>query len=203
MLKLKKIAVTGGVATGKTTVCKLFKKLGAYVVSADEIVHQILSQESTPNTLIKQKIVALLGEDIIHEKQLDRKKIAKRVFSNPSMLFQLEQILHPFVFEEIQRLYEIACEEKKYKLFIAEIPLLFETKSQCLFDSVVTVVADESLCRERFMQDHEPDEFDKRMQRQLFPGKKADQSHYIIENNGSEKQLKTNVQALYSQLTKG
>ena len=61
MLKLKKIAVTGGLAAGKTTVCQIFKELGAYVVSADEIVHQLLS----PDTAVGQQVVSLLGSDIV------------------------------------------------------------------------------------------------------------------------------------------
>ena len=79
MLKLKKIAVTGGLAAGKTTVCQLFKELGAYVVSADEIVHQMLS----PDTVVGQQVVSLLGSDIVSGLGIDRKKIAAKVFYPP------------------------------------------------------------------------------------------------------------------------
>ena len=85
MLKIKKVAVTGGLAAGKTTVCQLFKELGACVVSADEIVHQLLS----PGTAVGQQVVSLLGSDIISDQGLDRKKIAAKVFSQPDLLLSL------------------------------------------------------------------------------------------------------------------
>src|SRR5580700_5876146 len=99
MLKTKKIAVTGGLAAGKTTVCQIFKELGAYVVSADEIVHQLLS----PGTTVGQQVIKLLGSDIISGQELDRKKIAAKVFFQRDLLHLLEEIIHPAVFDEIER----------------------------------------------------------------------------------------------------
>ena len=79
MLKVKKIAVTGGLSAGKTTVCQLFKNLGAYVMSADEIVHRLLSTEIS----IIQQVVSQFGTRVLSGDQLDRKKIADLVFSCP------------------------------------------------------------------------------------------------------------------------
>lgn len=202
MLKVKKIAVTGGLSAGKTTVCQIFKELGAYVVSADEIVHQLLS----PGTATAQQVAHLIGSDIESGSELDRKKIAAKVFSHPDLLTKLEKILHPAVFNEIERRYNQVSQEKKHSVFIAEIPLLYEAEGEEeeRFDGIISVLANPDLCRSRYeAQTHHPaQEFDKRMNRQLPPEHKAEKAHYKIENNGTLDELKKNVQVLYSQLTK-
>ncbi len=200
MLKIKKIAVTGGLAAGKTTVCQIFKELGAYVVNADEIVHQLLS----PGTAAGQQVVRLLGSDIVSDQEFDRKKIAAKVFSQPDLLRALEEIIHPAVFDEIERKYQQINREKKYSLFLAEVPLLYESEREGRFDAVISVLADPELCRKRFVQQtHQPvQEFEKRMTRQIEPTVKADKAHYSIENNGNFDQLKTKIKTLYFQLTK-
>lgn len=196
MLKLKKIAVTGGLSAGKTTVCQLFKELGAYVVSADVIVHQLLS----PGTAIAQQVTNLLGSDIINGKELDRKKIAAKVFSEPDKLTALEKILHPAVFHEIEQKYQEASRENKYPLFIAEIPLLYETGEEDQFQ-IIAVDTAEEICKDRFARQNSPEEFTKRMARQIPSKRKKERAHYVLENNGTLEQLKQNVKILYTQLT--
>jgi dephospho-CoA kinase len=198
MLKLKKIAVTGGLSAGKTTVCRIFKELGAYVVSADAIVHQLLSSESA----ITHQVVNLIGSDIVNQKSLDRKKIAARVFSQPDLRIELEKIIHPAVFDEIEQRYQQISQEKKHPLFVAEIPLLYESEEEKRFDTVVSVSANSELCRSRFVeQTHNPaQEFDQRMKQQLSAIHKAEKADYTIENNGTLQQLKSDVQKLYLQL---
>ena len=80
MLNLRKIAITRSLAAGKSTVGRILQEFGAYVVDADEIVHSLLS----PNTQIGQKVIELLGSDIVAGNQLDRKKISEIVFSDPN-----------------------------------------------------------------------------------------------------------------------
>jgi dephospho-CoA kinase len=200
MLKLNKIAVTGGLSAGKTTVCQLFKELGAYVVSADEIVHQLLS----PGTPTAQQVLSLLGPDILSGKQLDRAKIAAVVFSQRDLLTALEKIIHPAVFNEIERLYQQVAKEEKYPLFIAEIPLLYEARAEKRFDAIISVVAKEDLCRHRFSKQKSGSiqEFDQRMQRQSSPEYKLERADYNIENSGTLEQLKGDVQTLFTTLTK-
>lgn len=193
MLKLKKIAITGGLAAGKTTICRIFKELGAYVISADEIVHQLLS----PKTEIGQQVIRLLGTDVVSGEEFDRKKIAAKVFPRPDLLHSLEEILHPAVFDEIEKKHKQIAREKKYSLFVAEIPLLFEAKREKDFDAVIAVVADPEIARQRYTQQ----EYEQRMIRQIEPKLKASKADYTIENNGSLDQLKNQIKNLYSQLT--
>ncbi len=200
MLALKKVAVTGGLASGKSTVCRLFEELGSYVVSADAIVHQLLS----PDTAVGQQVISLLGPDSISDHRFDRRKIADKVFSHPDLLRALEKILHPAVFNEIKTKYLQIKNEQKHSLFVAEIPLLYESESDHFYDAVIAVTADPDICRRRFKEhnQHDDNEFDKRMKRQLSPQQKAAKAQFLITNNGSLDELKQQVEAIYSQLTK-
>jgi dephospho-CoA kinase len=199
MLKLCKVAVTGGLSCGKSSVCRIFKQLGAQVVSADEIVHQLL----TPNTNLGQKVVELLGKDILGKEGFDRSKIAEKVFNDSKLLQSLENILHPAVKEEINRYYQNAQTRGDVPLFIVEIPLLFEVGAEDDFDKVIAVMASSENCRERFTRQHGPQEdYDKRMTRQMDPLLKAKRADYVIVNNGSLDELKQNVKELYETVLK-
>lgn len=196
MLTLKKVAVTGGLSSGKSTVCQIFRELGAYIVSADVIVHGLLS----PQSPLATKIIQLLGGE---DQEFDRKKIAKKVFADPQKLKELESILHPAVLEEIERQYNWVKNQKSHNLFIAEIPLLYEIESQHLFDFVLVVICDEEQAKKRFRKSFEEtdEEFDRRMSHQLPPSKKMAGADYTLENNGTLAQLRAQVETLYQKLT--
>lgn len=199
MLNLKKLAITGGLSSGKTTVCHLFKDLGAFVVSADEIVHNLL----VPDSIIGQKVIQLFGPNIVENNSLNRKKIAQQAFLDVRLLKALEALIHPVVYTEIEKEYQHAKQSGKYPLFIAEVPLLYELFKQDEFDIVITVTADLPICQERFIkQTHQTiREFEQRMAQQIDPENKAKKSDYVIKNNGSLAQLKDQVTKLYSLLT--
>lgn len=198
MLKLKKLAITGGLSSGKTTVCHLFKDLGAFVVSADEIVHNLL----VPDSVIGQKVIQLFGPSIVNNNSLNRKKIAQQAFLDLKLLKALEALIHPVVYAEIEKEYQCARQSGKYLLFVAEIPLLYELFKQDEFDIVITVTADLSICQERFIkQTHQTiREFEQRMAQQINPESKVRKSDYVIKNNGSLACLRDQVTKLYSLL---
>ena len=199
MLKLKKLAITGGLSSGKTTVCYLFKELGAFVVNADEIVHNLL----VPESVVGQQVIQLFGPNIVEKTSLNRKKIAEKAFLDVRLLRALEALLHPVVFAEIEKKYQQAKQAGKYPLFVAEIPLLYELFKQDEFDIVITVTSDLSICQQRFIkQTHQTiKEFEQRMAQQVSPKQKAKKSDYVIKNNGSLADLKDQVTKLYSLLS--
>ena len=121
MLNLKRIAITGSLASGKSTVCQFFEKWGAYVVSADRLLHNVFS----PDTFIGRRICRLFGTEIFEEGSINRARIAEIVAKNPKLLTDLEEICHPYVNREIQRHYRKAASTGSHRLFIAEVPLLF------------------------------------------------------------------------------
>ncbi len=102
MLKLRKVAITGGLSCGKSSVCRILKEFGAYVVSADKIVHQLLSSD----TNLGQKIVDLLGTSVLVNQKLDRSRIARIVFHDLELLKALEALVHPAVYRELNRDYQ-------------------------------------------------------------------------------------------------
>lgn len=193
---MRKIAVTGGLASGKTTVCRFLKECGGYVVDSDAIVHRLLSSDATPDTEIGRQVISLLGLTIVVENRIDRKKIAKLVFSDREKLHALEAILHPAVKKEIETEYNHVKNNPAYSFFVAEIPLLYEAKMESFFDTVIAVVSDTEVAKKRF----QGDDFDKRMSRQEPTEKKAIKANFTLVNNGDLTALKQAVFKLASQL---
>ena len=198
MLELKKIAITGGLSSGKSTVCQLFKAYGAYVLSSDDIVHQLLS----PNSNLSKRVINLLGQDIaVSHGTIDRRKVAEKVFQETRLLDQLEELIHPEVKAEISRQYECVRKLKEYLLFVVEVPLLYEAGFESFFHNVVVVTADEDIAKKRYLEHGgEEEAFQKRMARQLSLCKKAQKGCFVIENNGTREELALQVLNLFKRL---
>jgi dephospho-CoA kinase len=185
MLKLlKKIAVTGHIASGKSTACQYFKELGAYVVNADNLVHELLSNKIS----VKSQIIKLLGTDILEKKEISREKVAKKVFSNSILLEKFEKIIHPKVFIQIEKLYKQVEKTNKYIFFIVEMPLLYETKQEDFYDSTIVIVADQEKRRKRFKQD-----FSDREKRLIPIEQKIKKSDFVIYNNSELTEFKKQI----------
>jgi dephospho-CoA kinase len=199
MLTFKRVAVTGGLSCGKTSACGFFKELGAHVVSADEIVHQLLS----PNTSLGQQVVTLLGENILFNGQIDRNKVAKIVFNDPLLLQAVQKILHPAVMMEIEKQYQNLKGKDNDSLFVAEIPLLFEIGGEKFFDFTIAVIADLKIALNRFkvLTGYQNDEYEKRMKSQFPLEEKIKRSDYVINNSGSLNELRDCVIQVYNKLT--
>lgn len=190
---LKKVAITGGIASGKSTVARIFKDLGAYVTSADDIVHQLL----TPVTALGKDIISFLGPEVVVDGLFSHERIAERVFCDPSLLEKLEQRVHPEVQREIESQYQ-KVSQKSYPLFVAEVPLLFESGMQRIFDVTILVVSDEKTCRLRFPYGEE--EYDRRSARLIPIREKCLLADIVIENNGNLEKLKQFVETNFNSL---
>lgn len=189
MLKSNKVAITGGLSCGKSSVCRFLKEFGAYVISSDDIVHHLLSS----NTSLVQEVIKLLGTDILINQEISRTVVAQKVFQNVSLLQALEQILHPAVYDEINNEYQKQMKNKHHSpLFIAEVPLLFESHGESHFDCTVAVLADVKLCRDRFIHAkfRGAAEYSRRMNRQLPNSEKAKRADFVLVNNGTLSDLK-------------
>jgi dephospho-CoA kinase len=199
MLKLRKVAVTGGIATGKSTVCQIFQELGAYTVSADQITHQLLSSDR----VLIQQIVSLLGDTVLSEGLIDRNKVAQVVFRSPVFLRELEKLIHPLVKAEIERQWHQAAQQKDCFLFVVEMPLLFEVGWEAWYDATVAVTASQEQSLRRFCAaaQRTEAEYFQRMSRLLPNDEKAKRATYVIENNEDLEELKKKVKFLYQLLT--
>jgi dephospho-CoA kinase len=190
VLSLRKIAITGNLASGKSTVGRILQEYGAYVVDADEIVHGLLS----PNTPTGKKVIELLGPEIVDGNQLDRKKISEIVFSDFKKLTSLEKILHPAVKQDIDRRFNHVKNNPSYKIFVAEVPLLYEAGMEKDFDLVIAVIADEKVARQRSTAA----QFEMRYARQNKD--KAAKADFVITNNGDLNMLRSSIDAILDRL---
>ncbi len=199
MLELKKIAVTGGLACGKSSVCRIFNGLGAYVVSADTIVHESLSSDP----VLIQGVVDLIGKEILVNNSIDRSRVSEIVFYDEELLKGLEKLVFPVVFDKIDKAYE---EQKRGNssatLFVAEVPLLFESGQAHRFDASVAVIASQEASFERFktIAGNKENQFFAREKRQLPLLKKADLADYVLFNCGSLDDLQEITKQLYLEL---
>ena len=199
MLEFRKGAITGGLSCGKSSVCRILKELGVYVISADEVVHQLLSSD----TSIIRAVVELLGQKILVENRIDRSLVAEIVFHDAGLLQALETLLHPAVYAEINNTYRKQQNNSRPPpLFIAEVPLLFESGGDVDYDFTITVIADPEISFRRFNQQTKRSrgDFERRMARQLPPLEKAMRSQYVLMNSNSLSNLQEVTKELYQEL---
>lgn len=189
---LIKIAITGGIASGKTTVCQFFKELGAFVVNADAIVHDLIK----PDNDLGQQLLLHFGTDILENGEISRRKIAQIAFKDPDQLKKLEELVHPVVLQKIEKLYKEAC-KGSFTSFVVEVPLLYEIGAEKFYDVVIAVLADPAVAKQRFKQaGYKETEYDQRMSRQIAPHQKATRANYTIYNNGSIDELRSEATRL-------
>ena len=195
MLQLKKVAVTGSIGSGKTTVCQIFKKYGAYYINADLIAHQLLSQ----NTHCIAEVIQEFGSDIVLKDKIDRGKLAKIVFADFNNLYKLEKILYPKILKEIIAAYDIVSLKKHYSFFIVEVPLLYEATWEKYFDIIIYVDARSNIRRSRCKQ-KAMKFFSSRDERMSMLSNKKNLADYIIYNNSDKKNLDNSVQQINKQI---
>jgi len=193
-----KIGLTGSIGTGKTTVENIFKKLGVPVIDADQIVHQLLKRKD-----IKKKIINLLGDVLDKYGEIDRKKVAKIVFSDPQKRKKLEQILHPKVFKYIQNWLKEQEKINPNGIAIVSVPLMIETGSYKNYDKIIVVYAPKELQLKRLIKKGmTKEEALKRINAQMDIDEKIKYADYVINNTGSLKDLEKQVKELYQKLIK-
>ena len=141
------IAVTGGIASGKTLVSKWFEEKGYKVVYADKIGHKYLDDEEVINKLTEK-----FGEDILENDKINREQLGQIVFGSKEKLYFLNQLLHPKIRKEMQKIideYEELNTSSKdlcqVPILIFEIPLLFENKLEKAFDLVLNISSEKSI----------------------------------------------------------
>jgi len=185
---MKWFGLTGGIASGKSSVSQILKGEGFAVVDADLIARQVVEAGSAGlKAVVDQFGTAVLRPD----GSLDRKRLGQMVFGSPEKLLQLENILHPLVQQETSKQRQ-ALHSAGHDFTFYDVPLLFEKKMQKEFDGILVVVASDQLQRQRIkMRDQLSDsEIQNRLQAQLPLAEKVNQATWVIHNNGSLQDLK-------------
>jgi dephospho-CoA kinase len=133
------VGLTGGVATGKSTVAKMFKQYGAVVINADQLARDVVK----PGKPAWRAIVTLFGKTVLNpDRSLDRQALGSIVFRNRTKRRQLERIIHPRVAREQQRLVRRIAKRKPHAVVIYEVPLLFEAGVDKRVDEIIVVTTD-------------------------------------------------------------
>jgi dephospho-CoA kinase len=189
-----RIALTGVFGSGKSTVAKILKDEGATVISCDAFVKRLLSTSA-----IKAEIRAAFGQAFFTRTgAVDREKLAALVFRARSARKKLEKIIHPRVFEWIQKTldrFSGTC-----KMIVVEIPLLFETKSENQFDEIITVSTSPDIIRKRLSKKFSVYEINARLRSQKPLKEKEALSNYVVDNSSSVFQTKKQVRSIVADI---
>ena len=175
------IALTGSIATGKSSTVKLLEASGFHIIDADKIAQKIRDEQH-------QAIAEKFGETLVHEGKVDRKALGAIVFSDNTKRKELEALLHPLIYHEIERL---SIEQDKLgKPYFIDIPLFFENKRYPIKKSLVVYTTEEQQL-ERLMEreGYTKEEALNRIQAQIPVEEKRKLATYVIDNSGTLTQL--------------
>ena len=195
---MKLVGLTGGIASGKSTVAKILQSLGAAIVNADDLAREVVE----PGHEAWKGIVAAFGADILQSDQtLDRQKLRTLIFNQPEARKRLESIIHPRVralAEERIRQYAAAG----YPVVIYEVPLLFEGNLQEWLRPVILVACDVETQTARLQnRDHlTAADAEKHIAAQMSLKDKRRLADYVIENNGSLEDLERQTRQILEEL---
>jgi dephospho-CoA kinase len=191
--------LTGGIATGKSTVSAMFAHLGCRVIDADALAREVVA----PGQPAHAAIVAEFGPEVLEEDGvLDRKRLGAIVFADAERRRRLEAITHPAIRRRQQRLLS-ALEEEAYEgIVIWDAALLIESGGAAHVDRVVVVVTDEATELSRLMgrDGVGEDEARQRIRAQMPVAEKARRAHYVIDNGGSRARTEARVREVHQAL---
>jgi dephospho-CoA kinase len=186
------IGLTGGIAAGKSEALAAFERLGAATISSDAVVHELLETEP-----LLPRLVERWGNRVAPGGRVDRDRIGSIVFADPDELKWLEGQIHPLVSERIGAW--LAGLSDDSDVAVVEVPLLFESGMEKVFDTTVAVIAGEEVRRERAAaRGHAL--VDEREARQLAQMEKATRAEHVVENDGSVEDLEQALSVLVEKL---
>ncbi|MCD4759210.1 MAG: dephospho-CoA kinase [Arcobacteraceae bacterium] len=186
------VVLTGGIATGKSTVASLFKLHGFLTIDADKIAHKLLD-------LHYKEIEQLFGKEYIENQKVLRKKLGNLIFKDESQKKRLEDFIHPLIKQEIIK--EAAIFEKQQKPYLIDIPLFFETQNYDIQKSIVVYTPKEIQIQRLMKRDScSFDEALLRINNQMDIEKKKTLSTYIIDNSSNLLHLQNEVERIKKEL---
>jgi dephospho-CoA kinase len=194
--KRGRVGLTGGIASGKSTVSAILRELGAVVIDADELAREVV-EKGTPGLAA---VVEEFGTDLLTpEGDLDRAAMGALVFADESARRRLEAIVHPLVFE---RIVDLEAHAPDGAVVVHDIPLLAESGRSDTFDAVIVVDAPPELQVERMLRDRGWTEAEARARiaAQASPEDRRAVATYVIENTGTLEDLHREVETIYAQL---
>lgn len=169
------VALTGSIATGKSSVASIFRDYGVVIIDADRIAHEVVNREYL-------QISKLFGEEYVDKERVDRKLLGSLIFSNKEAKSKLEALLHPLIYQEILKLSNI--EERLKKPYIIDIPLFFESNRYPI-EKVIVVYTPKEIQLKRLMERDNSSKKEAllRINSQIDIEIKKEKATYLIDNS--------------------
>jgi dephospho-CoA kinase len=191
------IGLTGGIASGKSTVAKVLKEWGVFVIDADKVAREVIE----PGTKAWQELVVYFGKEILNEdRTINRRKLGQIVFGNYEKLSILNEITHPPLLKEIRdRIEKFEQQYGEKGVLVLDAPLLLEMNMEDWVDQVWLVVVDKETQVQRVMKRDgiTREEALERIEAQMPTSEKMKYAHVIINNTETEEQMRNQLKIIW------
>lgn len=194
------VGLTGGIASGKSTVASILRDIGCTVFDADELVRELYR----PGAAGHKKLVEHYGEGILTPNgEIDRPKLSRIALASDDGARELNQLIHPLVIERQKELIDAAFRADEDAIVVVEATLLIESGGRERFDKIVVVDVSPDLQRERAIRRGLPEEdVDRRISRQMDRSERLRHADYVIVNDGDERHLRGQVETVVKRMRK-
>ena len=191
------VGLTGGIATGKSTVSEILARLGAILVDADQLAREVVA----PGEPALAKVVREFGDVLRPDGTLDRKKLAAIVFAEPSRRKRLEAILHPAIRERFDARLDALTREGFEGIVVFDAPVMIESGGYKNMDRLIVVVTDEVIQRARLVaRDADAADGERRIASQMPLAEKAKLADYVIDNTGDRAATEARTREVHAAL---
>lgn len=195
-----KIGLTGGIGSGKSTASSIMKEFGAYVFDADMEARKILET----NEIVQKELIAEFGSDILDpNNEIARKKLARVSFQDEENQSRLNAVIHPHIFEKIdERFSKISKQEDKYRFFVLDGALIYESGADTHMDYVIVITSKLSHRLARIMErgTMTRDDFFKRKDLQWSDVEKTHLADFVVKNDSTFEELQMSISDILNQI---
>ena len=195
-----KVGLTGGIGSGKSTASRYFESLGAFVLDADGEAKKLI----TSNETVQHELISEFGTDIIDGTgRVDKNKLSRIAFQDEDHQQRLNSVVHPYIFNLIDKEFNRVFNDKKHGVFIVDAALIYETGFDAHLDYVIVVTAhlknrmERALGRETLSRE----EILKRVGFQWPEEEKVNMADFVVHNDGTEAELQKSIESLIKKLT--
>ena len=195
-----KVGLTGGIGSGKSTASRYLESLGAFVLDADEEAKKMI----TSNETVQHELISEFGTDIIDGTgRMNKNKLSRVAFQDEDHQQRLNSVVHPYIFNLIDKEFNRVFNDKKHGVFIVDAALIYETGFDAHLDYVIVVTAhlknrmERALGRETLSRE----EILKRVDFQWPEEEKVNMADFVVHNDGAEAELQKNIESIIKKLT--
>ena len=194
-----KVGITGGIGSGKSIVSNFFSNWGAYIFDADKQAKNILLKNETAQS----EIISEFGSDVINaNNKIDKKKLSRVAFQDEENQLKLNTIIHPYVFQEIDKQFEKILNTGKHDIFVIDAALIYESGADTHMDYVILICSKIGLRTERVLERGkiDRDQFLQRVNLQWPDKDKIQLADFVIYNNDTKEKLEQQTKTVFNNL---